>query len=98
MPPRSDGRDHVFHIFSILVSNPLTVAAALKSEKIATGFHYPIPVHKQRAYEGLVRLSSTMQNTDYFATSCLTIPLHPDMSETDVEKVKNALTLAVKLT
>ena len=98
MPSRSDGSDHVFHIFSILVSNPLIIAAALKSENIATGFHYPIPVHKQRAYEGLARLSSTMQNTDYFAKSCLTIPLHPDMSVTDVEKVKNALTLAVKLT
>ena len=86
----------MYHIFSILVSNPAGVAATLKTEGIATGFHYPIPVHKQRAYEELVRLSSTMQNTDYFATSCLTIPLHPDMSVTDVEKVKNALALAVK--
>jgi dTDP-4-amino-4,6-dideoxygalactose transaminase len=95
-PARSDGSDHVYHIFSILVSNPAGVAANLKAEGIATGFHYPIPVHKQRAYEGLVQLSSTMGNTDDFANSCLTIPLHPDMSATDVEKVKNSLAIAVK--
>ena len=95
-PARSDGSDHVYHIFSILVSNPAGVAANLKAEGIATGFHYPIPVHKQRAYEGLVQLSSTMGNTIHFANSCLTIPLHPDMSAIDVEKVKNSLAIAVK--
>ena len=50
--PPSHGR-HVYHVYAIALPHRDDVQKALQAEGIATGIHYPVPVHLQKAYANL---------------------------------------------
>ena len=49
-PVRLTDEGHVYHLYVIEVENRDRVQAALTQRGIATGIHYPIPIHLQPAY------------------------------------------------
>jgi dTDP-4-amino-4,6-dideoxygalactose transaminase len=59
------------------------------SKKIATGTHYPIPDHKQVSWwDGVCSLPETERQAREF----LTIPLFPELLNSEIEVIKEALT------
>lgn len=83
----SEVSSHVFHIYSLLVPDQKAAAAYLFEAGVGTGFHYPIPVHKQPAYSALVVNHGNLTVTNRFASRCLSIPLHPDLTEIDLSYI-----------
>jgi len=83
----ADTSSHVFHIYSLLVPDQRDAAEYLSGVGIGTGFHYPIPVHKQPAYSALVVNHGDLTVTNAFASQCLSIPLHPDLDDTEVNHI-----------
>jgi dTDP-4-amino-4,6-dideoxygalactose transaminase len=80
------------HIFPVLLpesADRAHVIAALREEGIQTSFHYP-PIHHlswYRARDPDVRLPVT----EMFSSRELTLPLHPKMEDSQVERVTHAL-------
>jgi len=46
-----DIKEHVFHIYPVLVENRTEFIEYLREQGIATNVHYPIPITEQKAYE-----------------------------------------------
>lgn len=93
--PYEDGvGQHVYHQYTILLEQRDTVIHALQQSGIASAIYYPIPLHKQQvfheAYKGIV-----LPVTEETATRCLSLPMYPELSDSDliqtVSTIKKAL-------
>ncbi len=89
LPMEKEWAKHVYHLYVIRHGERDKLKEFLKEKGIATGIHYPIPVHLQpsmREY-GNVKL----EVTEKIAREILSIPMHPQMEREDVEYVANAI-------
>jgi len=65
--------------------------AFLAARQIATDIHYPIPDHRQKAVIGMWAERDKLTETEASTDEILTIPCFPEMTDTEVERVANAL-------
>jgi dTDP-4-amino-4,6-dideoxygalactose transaminase len=90
--PAHDGNDrHVWHVYSVRVRDRDRLADRLKERGIATGIHYPVPVHLQRAYSNLGFGKGDLPISERLASEFLSLPLYPEMTETQVSSVAEAV-------
>ena len=80
--------EHVFHLFVIKTQNRKELIAHLNARGIFPGIHYQTPVHLQPAYkdlnsDGILNLVITETISDLI----LSIPIFPELSETEVDRV-----------
>ena len=87
-----ENAEPVWHLFVIRVAERERLAALLKEEGIATGIHYPVPLHQQPAYEG--RGSYTLPATERAAQEVLSLPMYPELSQEQIEHICNAVASA----
>ncbi len=93
----SEGRllTAVYHQYTILVEQRDDIAKALKDSDIQTLSYYPVPLHLQEAYKDLARCSGTLQTTETSAQGCLSLPMFPELSDKQVDRVCEVLTQAI---
>lgn len=89
LPKVSVQSAHVWHLFVIQCEDRNKLQDWLKNKEIGSLIHYPIPPHKQKAYAGFNSLSLPI--TEMIHENVLSIPLDPTMSDSDIERVINAL-------
>jgi hypothetical protein len=92
-PPlrRADCR-HVFHQYVVRVNRRDSFQARLREFGIATGIHYPIPVHEQPAYANRVLLGpSACTTTSVVAQEIVSLPMYPELTDGQVEKICTSL-------
>jgi hypothetical protein len=91
-PARRKGCTHVFHLYVLRSSKRAAMQAQLREAGIATGIHYPVPVHLQPAYRGRVALGpSGCRTTEIAAEQVFSLPMYPEMSDGQVMQVCEAL-------
>jgi len=78
---------HVYHLFVIRTSKRDTLQTYLQQNGISTLIHYPIPVHLQEAYQSLGHKNGSFPLAEMIASTCLSLPIWPGMSEIEVEMV-----------
>ena len=82
-------RPHVFHIYPVLTENREALRQHLDACSIATQVHYPIPPHRQEAYQEWASLHFPI--TEHIAAHELSIPCHQAMTDADVQLVIDSL-------
>jgi dTDP-3-amino-3,4,6-trideoxy-alpha-D-glucose transaminase len=93
LPALGSANDSVWHLFPLLVTagSRDEFQAHLRSEGITTGVHYPRIIPDQPALAaGLGDYSTRLENARRFARSEVSLPVHPFMSEAEVEAVIQA--------
>ena len=91
-PWRRPGCDHVFHQYVLRVPGRAAMQARLRAEGVATGIHYPVPVHLQSAYRGRTALGPAgCAETARAAGEVLSLPMFPELSDEQVGRVCAAL-------
>ena len=91
LPIIADGCLPVYHLFVIQVNNRDAVAQALKQRGIATGLHYPIPLHVQRAYEHKELPVGSFPAAEACAKRVLSLPMFPELREEQISYVCDCL-------
>jgi dTDP-4-amino-4,6-dideoxygalactose transaminase len=91
LPREADGRRHVWHLFAALLPERDAVKRGLEARGVQTGLHYPIPVHRQRAYRHLGYREGDFPVAERIARECLSLPLFPEMTEEQQDAVIDAL-------
>ena len=81
------GRRHVYHIYGVFHPARQQLQAALQSEGIHTGMHYPIPVHLQKPYESLGYLEGDFPVTEQTAKEQLSLPMFAELTQEQVNRV-----------
>ena len=64
---------------------------ALKANGIPTAIYYPIPMHRQTAFNYLNINDNLCPVSDQLADTVISLPIHPYLSEEDQDKVCNAV-------
>jgi dTDP-4-amino-4,6-dideoxygalactose transaminase len=82
---------HVYHVYSVRSANRDALQAKLQEKGIQTGIHYPIPVHLQPAYASLGYESGDFPHTERAANEVLSLPLFPELTETQIDSVVAAI-------
>jgi dTDP-4-amino-4,6-dideoxygalactose transaminase len=80
----------VAHLYVVRVNGRDALRDYLKSFGISTDIHYPIPDHRQPVFAGRYA-QIQLPNTERLATEILTLPLYPEMSDSQVDEVINAV-------
>ena len=72
------------------------VQAELKEKGIPSMIYYPKPMHEQQAFGLEGKYEFDCRNTAELCETVLSLPMHPYMTDTDIEVVVNALWEALK--
>ena len=88
-PPVAPGAVHVYHQYTIRVPQDRDgFAAALREQyAIGSGMFYPVPNHKLAPFSVDVELPETARA----AAECLSLPVHPSLSQGDLERIVEAV-------
>lgn len=90
LPKRENWAKDVYHLFVIRAKQRDALQQYLKNNGIQSGVHYPISLPKLIAYEYL-----QLGDEDFFAntigTELLSLPIHENLSLSDVMKIKKAV-------
>jgi dTDP-4-amino-4,6-dideoxygalactose transaminase len=90
--PRDEPEDEcVYHLFAVYVDDRDSVRAALEASGVATGMHYPIPVHLQSAYAGLGYKRGAFPHAERACDHVVSLPVFPEMSSVQVRQTASAL-------
>ena len=78
----------VYHQFVIRAKKRDQLKAFLGEKGIETGIHYPIPIHLQPAYVGRFGFrGSEYPRSEKFSAECLSLPMHPLLSDSNVKYI-----------
>jgi len=89
LPFEPSGYTHSFHLFTVRVPTGRDKAASMLSEKgIETGVYYNPPLNQQPTFWALCE---DMPSTDKAAKEVLSIPVHPGLTDEDVDKIIGAV-------
>ncbi len=81
------GVTHVYHQYTIRVSRRDAFAEALGQRGVGSGIYYPIPVHRQKPFVALGYGEQQLPVTDRLTGQVLSIPVHPSLTDAEVEAV-----------
>lgn len=90
-PSTIPGTLHAMHLFVIESVAREALAEHLRKSGIASARHYPMPVHQQPAYANRVQGAGHLPHTEALYRQMLTIPCHPDLDESQIERIDTAL-------
>jgi dTDP-4-amino-4,6-dideoxygalactose transaminase len=82
---------HVYHLYVVQVRDRDHVRRELEAGGIATGLHYPVPLHLQEACAELGHQPGAFPVSERLAASALSLPLFPHMTQGQSDLVANAL-------
>ena len=93
LPETLEGNEHVWHIYCVRVPNRDDVLARLNVAGIGAGIHYPVPVHRTGAF---AHLGGSFPNAEAAAGEILSLPLYPQITPPQQERVAETLAAALK--
>jgi len=82
---------HVYHLYVIQTDRRDELQKFLNENEIATGMHYPIPLHLQKCFEHLKYTKDDFPVTEKLADSCLSLPIFPEMTDVQIEYVSDKI-------
>jgi dTDP-4-amino-4,6-dideoxygalactose transaminase len=88
-PAILDDRDHVFHQYTVLCDDRDAVREHVLSQEVACAVYYPIPLHRQKVFADTTTVELPI--TESTASRCLSLPIYPEMTETQIETVCEAI-------
>jgi len=83
---RSD-RTCVWGQFTVQVKDRDAFIEKLKQAGVPTAVHYPVPLHRQPAYQQLGRISGTLTHSDEVADRVVSLPMSPYMSDSMIDTI-----------
>lgn len=85
----------VFAQYTIRVDGRDEVRARLKEQGIPTAIHYPVPIHFQPAFTHLGYVEGRFPNAEEASKRVLSLPMHPWLSEEELQYVASSLAAAL---
>lgn len=87
LPHEPDWAEGNYHLFVIHANRRDALRQHLTDAGVHTGLHYPLPLHRQVAYEHLGLRAGAFPVAEDLADRLLSLPMHPELGEDDVAHV-----------
>jgi dTDP-4-amino-4,6-dideoxygalactose transaminase len=88
-PPRAS--EHVYHVYALRHRDRDRIARGLEEAGVATGLHYPRPVHLQPAYADLGNGPGSFPVAEALAAELLSLPIFPELTSDQQHHIAGAL-------
>lgn len=82
---------HVYHVYTVRVRGREAFRKALEAEGVATGIHYPIPVHLLKAHADLGYKEGDFPCAERAANEVVSLPMFAELTEQQVRAVCEAV-------
>jgi dTDP-4-amino-4,6-dideoxygalactose transaminase len=89
--PAADGGDHVWHQYVVLSDARDALREHLDAYGIATGVHYPVPIHRTGAYATCGLGEGSLPVAESLAGRVCSLPMHQSLTAEDIERVAAAV-------
>ena len=83
--------EHVYHLYVIRSERRDDLQSFLKSKGIGALIHYPVPVHRQPAYQGRLPGSDNLTQSERAAREVLSLPIYPELTREMQQAVVGAI-------
>ena len=100
LPKEMDYAKHVYHLFVIQVkgkdgedrsANRNKLQKFLGDNEIATGLHYPLPLHQQKCFSHLGYKYGDFPNTEALAEQGLSLPMFPELTDEQLNYISDKI-------
>ena len=91
LPVEADFARSVYHLYVILVDDRDGLQQFLNDKGIASGLHYPFPLHLQKAYAHLGYKEGDFPVAENVAKRLLSLPMFPELTREQIEYVAEAI-------
>ena len=82
---------HVYHVYAIRSKQREAWQSALQAKGVATGIHYPTPVHLLPAFADLGYPAGSFPHSEQAAREVLSLPMFPELRDDQCETVCEAV-------
>lgn len=92
-PKRAEKTTHTFHQYVIRLNNVDRTALMehLKSKGIASAIYYPVPLHRQKAFQGFKYDQNAFPVTDKLCESVIALPMNTELDEKTLKTITDAV-------
>ncbi len=95
LPKEMDYAKHVYHLFVIQVEDGKQGREKLQNylteNDIASGLHYPVPLHLQECFSDLGYAKGDFPVAEKLADSILSLPIYPELTNEQISTVAEAI-------
>jgi dTDP-4-amino-4,6-dideoxygalactose transaminase len=91
-PAVPDGLTHVYHLYVLRHPQRDAIAAACKERQVDCAAYYTTPMQLQPVFAGMGHELGDFPATDAAAAQNLAVPMHPNLTEAQVQEVAAAVT------
>lgn len=91
LPAPAARGEHVYHLYVIETDSRDELAAHLATAGIATGIHYPVPIHLQPGYSWLGYQLGEFPHSENLATRILSLPMFPTIDTGQITHVARSV-------
>ena len=92
------GASHVYYVYVVQVQERDQFRTFLEQEGIATGIHYPIPIHLQSACARYGYTRGTLPVTEDVTERIVSLPMYPELTTEQIQRVVNAVKSSIAST
>lgn len=91
LPCEMEYARHVYHLYTVRHPDRDAFVKALAADGIATGVHYPIPIHLQPAWADLGYHTGSFPEAERASMEVVSLPLYPEMTDAQIDGIVSAV-------
>jgi len=91
LPVEADYAESVYHLYVIRVEDRDGLKSYLHARGVATGIHYPSPIHLQAAYRDLGYEKGSFPVTEEYARRILSLPMYAELTPGSIEYIAETI-------
>ena len=97
LPIEKKNCEHVFHLYTVYHRKRNLIIKKLKKKNIDIKIYYPFPIHKMKAYKYMTKKkNSNLPITQNMSKGIFSLPLYPNLKDSDVYKITKILKKILK--
>ncbi len=81
----------VYHLYIVRTQDRDELQKFLSDNNIATGLHYPIPLHLQKAYSSMGYNEGDFPISEKLSKEILSLPMYPQLTEYQIAHVADKI-------
>lgn len=91
LPDERPGAKHVYHLYVVTTSERDKLQRRLAAVNIATGIHYPVPLHLQPAFRHLGYRIGDLPHAEAAARRILSLPMFPELTRHQIARITGSV-------
>ena len=96
LPTEAEGREHVWHLYVVRTADRDRVRSSLADAGIATGLHYPLPLHLESVLAALGHERGDFPTAEDWSLRGFSLPMFAGIEQAETAAVAEAFTRATR--